>query len=61
MLLRLLIAAVFVFVLWVVIPPFFHLLGFAGSGDLLTILRAVIAGLAILYVITGNKYFPGPA
>lgn len=53
LLLRILIAAVVVLVLLAILPAFLHLLGAPVSGDLWTIIRAVVAGLALLYVVLG--------
>ena len=50
---RVIIAAVAVVLVYAILPPFCHLIGFTPSGDLMTILRIGVAALAILYVFFG--------
>jgi len=56
---RVLIAVVCVVIILAILPPFFRIIGFDASGDVMTILRVCIAGLAVLYVIKGPP-FPVP-
>lgn len=58
MLWRLLIAIVAVLLAFALIPPVLRVLQFSVSGDVLTIVRVCIAGLAIFYVLRGPN-FPG--
>ena len=51
--LRLLLAAIVVLALFAILPAFLHIVGFAVSGDLWTIIRGVVAVVAVLYVIMG--------
>jgi hypothetical protein len=57
---RLLLAVVCVLILYAVLPAFARVVGFPLSGDVLTILKVCIAGLAVLYVGWGKTPF-GPA
>lgn len=41
-----------------VLPPFFHIVGFTPSSDVLSVLKICIAGLAVLYVLKGNPIAP---
>jgi hypothetical protein len=51
MLWRVLLAGICVTLVFLLIPPFVHLVGFTLSGDMWTIVRVCVAGLAVLYVI----------
>lgn len=53
MLWRVLIAVACVLLAYALIPPVSRLIGFAVSGDLLTVLKIVIGGLAVLYILRG--------
>lgn len=53
---RVLFAAIFVVLIYLLIPPFVQLLGFGMNANLLTIVRVCIAGIVIFYVLSG----PGP-
>lgn len=55
---RILIAVLMVVLLIALLPPVFRLIGFPLSGDLLLVLKIVIAGLAILYVFKGPPFPP---
>lgn len=52
---RILIAVICVVLILAVLPPFFRIIGFDVSGDVMTIIRICVAGLAVLYVITGKS------
>lgn len=58
MLWRIIIAVICVLVIYAVIPPFFRIVGFSLSGDVMLILRICIAGLAVLYVLKGPPFPP---
>lgn len=49
------IAAVVVVVLFAILPALFNILEIPHGGDLLKILKVIIAGLALLYVIAGTS------
>lgn len=53
---RVIIAVVCVVLILALLPPFFNVVGFAVSGDVMTILRICIAGLAVLYVLRGPPF-----
>ena len=55
---RVLIAVIAVVLLLAILPPFFRIVGFDLSGDVWTITRVVIAGLAIFYVLSGRPFPP---
>jgi hypothetical protein len=48
---RVLLAVIAVVLLLALLPPFFRIVGFSASSDLLLVLRIVIAGIAVLYVL----------
>lgn len=50
---RVVIAVIVVLVVLAILPPFFRVVGFDVSGDVWTIFRIAIAGIAVLYVIKG--------
>jgi hypothetical protein len=50
---RVLIAVIAVVLTFALIPPVAHVLGFAIDGDVYTIIRICVAGLAIFYIIRG--------
>jgi len=54
---RVLLAVVSVLILYALIPPVARILGFPISGDLLTVLKICIAGLAVLYIGWGKAPF----
>lgn len=58
LLMRIIIAVVCVVLLLAVLPPFFGIVGFTPSGDVWTVLKICIAGLAVLYVIRGTPIAP---
>jgi hypothetical protein len=51
---RVLIAVVAVLLTFALIPPVARLLGFPIDGDLFTVIRIVVAGLAIFYILRGR-------
>ncbi len=53
---RVIIAVVCVVLIYALLPPFFNVVGFSASGDVMTILRICIAGLAVLYVLKGPPF-----
>lgn len=53
---RILIAVVVVIIVFALIGPVLRVFGIAETGDLSTILRVVIGGLALLYVIGGDSW-----
>ncbi len=53
---RVIIAVVCVVLILALLPPFFHVVGFTVSGDVMTILKICIAGLAVLYVLKGPPF-----
>lgn len=55
---RIIIAVVCVVLILALLPPFFHVVGFSVSGDVMLILKICIAGLAVLYVLKGNPVAP---
>jgi len=58
MLYRIIIAIICVFLLFALLPPIFALIGFNPDANLILILRICIAGIAILYIIKGDKPLP---
>lgn len=58
MLWRILLAVICVVLVYAILPPFARIVGFELSGDLLTVVRVVIAGLAVLYVLKGPPFPP---
>lgn len=52
---RVVIAVLCVVLILAILPPFFRIVGFDVSGDIMLVLRIAIAGIAVLYVIK-----PGP-
>lgn len=57
LLMRIIIAVVVVLILFALIAPVLSIFNTPQSGNLETILRVVIGGLALLYVLTGEKWF----
>jgi hypothetical protein len=55
---RVIIAVLAVVIIWAVLPPFFRIVGFSVSGDVLLVLRICIAGLAVFYVLKGPPFPP---
>jgi hypothetical protein len=53
---RVLIAVICVVIAFALIPPVSHILGFPIDGDVLTVIRVVIAGLAALYIFKGPPF-----
>lgn len=54
---RIIIAVVVVLVLFALIAPVLAIFGTPQAGNLAIILRLVIGGLALLYVLTGESWF----
>lgn len=54
---RVLIAVVCVLLAFALIPPLLRIFGLDVSGDVLTVVRLCIGGLAVLYIFTGPKWF----
>lgn len=50
---RVLIAVVCVVILYALLGPVLHILGFTMSGDLMTIFRIVIGVIALWYIVWG--------
>jgi hypothetical protein len=59
-LVRILLAAICVALLWALLPPLFEVLGFGPSPALLQIIKICVAGIALLYVFTGTRWWPAP-
>lgn len=55
---RVIIAVICVVVILALLPPFFRIIGFDVSGDVMLVLRICIAGIAVLYVLAANKWGP---
>ena len=54
MLLRVLVAVVAVIVTFALLGPVSRILGFPVTGDVETVFRVVVAGLAVLYILRGR-------
>jgi hypothetical protein len=54
---RILLAVVAVVIVYALIPPVSRVIGFPVSGDLLTIVKVCVAGLAVLYIGWGKAPF----
>ena len=50
---RILIAVVCVLLVNALIPPVLHIIGLDVTGDVLTVVRICVAGLAFFYIIKG--------
>lgn len=50
---RVLLAVLGVLLLFAIIPPFLRIIGFPDTGDLMTIIKIVIAAIAVFYVFKG--------
>lgn len=55
---RAILAVLFVAIFWALLPPLFAALGFEASGNIMAVIRIAIAGLAVLYVLTGSSPAP---
>jgi hypothetical protein len=53
---RVIIAVIVVVILFALLGPVLRIFGVAETGDLMTILRIAIGGLALLYVISGEGW-----
>ena len=58
MLWRIVLAVIAVLLFYAILPPLLRVIGFPVSGDLLTILRVAVAGLALFYVLKGPPFPP---
>lgn len=56
-LIRILIAVIVVVILFALIPPVLRVLGLVQTADLTFILKVVIGGLALLYIVRGSSDF----
>ena len=56
MLWRILIAVIVVLLVFALIPPVLRVIGFPANGDVLLILRVVVSGLALLYILKGPPF-----
>lgn len=56
---RVLYAVIAVVLIFLLLPPLLRILGLSLSGDVDTVIRVVVGGLALLYIIRGNP-FPAP-
>jgi len=56
---RILLAVISVVIIYALLLPVSRVLGFPLTGDLLTIVKVCIAGLAVLYIGWGTGPFPG--
>lgn len=54
MLYRVLLAVIACVLFFALLPPVSRLIGFNLSGDLLTVVRVCVAGLAVLYILRGR-------
>ena len=52
--LRVLVAVLGAVLLLAILPAFFRIVGFPVTADLMTILKVVIAAIAVFYVIKGT-------
>jgi hypothetical protein len=52
---RAVLAVICVVILFALLPPLFHIFGVAMSGDIETVLRICIGGIALLYVLRGTS------
>lgn len=57
---RVLIAIIVVVVVLALLGPVSRILGFPASGDVLLVVRIVVAGLAALYILKGPPFPPAP-
>ncbi len=51
---RILIAVVAVIATFALVPPLSRILGFPVDGDVFTVIRVVVAALAVLYILRGG-------
>ena len=56
--LRVLLAVFGAIILILIIPAFLRLIGFPVSADLMTIIKLVIAAIAVYYVFAGSTNLP---
>lgn len=54
MLWRVLIAVIACVLVFALLPPVSRLIGFSLSGDLLTVIKICVAGLAVFYILRGR-------
>jgi hypothetical protein len=53
---RILIAVISVVIIYALIPPVSRIIGFPLEGDLLLVLKVVVAGLAAFYIFKGPPF-----
>lgn len=53
---RILIAVISVVIIYALIPPVSRILGFPIDGDVLLVIKVVVAGLAALYIFKGPPF-----
>ena len=51
---RVLLAVIGVILFYAILPAFLNIIGFPATGDLMTIVKVVVAALAIYYVFRGS-------
>lgn len=52
---RVLLAVLGVILLLAILPPFFRIIGFPPSADVLLIIRVCVAAIAVYYVFSGHS------
>ena len=55
MLWRVLIAVIAVVLVFAPIPPVSRLLGFGVDGDLMTVIKIVVGGIAVFFILRGSE------
>ena len=55
---RVIIAVICVVLIFAILPPFFRVVGFSVDGDIITIIRIAVVGIAVLYVLTKGNPIP---
>lgn len=53
---RILIAMIAVVLVYLLIPPVARILGFPVSGDVFTVVKVCVAGIAVFYILTGWRW-----
>lgn len=53
---RVLIAVIAVVLVYALIPPVARIVGFPVDGDVLTVVKVVVAGLAVFYIVRGGSW-----
>ncbi len=57
---RVLVAVIAVILFYAILPPFLRIIGFPSSGDLMVIVKIVVAALAVFYVLRGPSWSINP-